>query len=106
MNRRLGLGEQARELGVIQGGRMLGRKFGCERLNRALRVHDLGRAHAGEVELHGERLGEQPRVAARNAGAAALALLIAAMPSRFQVRSASPATMPPAPKRAPRSLSV
>ena len=28
---------------------------------------------AGEVELHGERLGEQPRIAARHPRAAALA---------------------------------
>ena len=30
----------------------------------ALRIHDLGSRHAGEVELHGERFGEQARVAA------------------------------------------
>ena len=29
--------------------------------------------HAGQVELHGERLGEQPRIALRDAGAAAFA---------------------------------
>ena len=52
---------------------MLGRKLGGERLDRALRVHDLGRADAGEVELHRERLGEQARIAARDARAAALA---------------------------------
>jgi hypothetical protein len=28
-----------------------------------LRVHDFGGGYAGEVELHGERFGEQPRIA-------------------------------------------
>jgi len=63
---------------------MLGRELGGERLDRALRVHDLGRAHAGEVELHRERLGEQPRIAARHARAAALAHLDVGDAERLQ----------------------
>ena len=60
-------------LRVIGRRRVLGRKLGGKRLDRALRVHDFGGADAGEVELHRERLGEQPRIAARNPRAAALA---------------------------------
>ena len=48
-------------------------KLGGEAFDGALRVHDLGGADAGEVELHRERLGEQPRIAARDPRAAALA---------------------------------
>ena len=58
---------------MIGRRRVLGRKLGGERFDRALRVHDLGRADAGEIELHRERLGEQARIAARDARAAALA---------------------------------
>ena len=57
-------------LGGVLGGELRGEAF-----DGALRVHDLGGADAGEVELHGERLGEQPRVAARDPRAAALAHL-------------------------------
>ena len=53
--------------------RIFGRKLGAERLNGALRVHDLGGGHAGEVELDGERLGEQARITVGDAGAAAFA---------------------------------
>ena len=71
-------------LRVIGRRRVLGRKLGGERLDRALRVHDLGGAHAGEVELHGERLGEQARIAARDARAAALAHLDVGDAERLQ----------------------
>ena len=57
---------------VLVGG-VLGGKLGGEAFDGALRVHDLGGADAGEVELHRERLGEQPRIAARHPRAAALA---------------------------------
>ena len=57
---------------VVVGG-VLGGKLGGEAFDGALRVHDLGGADAGEVELHRERLGEQPRIAARHPRAAALA---------------------------------
>ena len=57
---------------VVVGG-VLGGKLGGEAFDGALRVHDLGRRDAGEIELHGERLGEQPRIAARHPRAAALA---------------------------------
>ena len=50
-------------------------KLSGEAFDGALRVHDLGGGDAGEVELHRERLGEQPRIAARDARAAALAHL-------------------------------
>ena len=80
----LGLGEQAPEPRVIGRRRVLGGKLGGERLDRALRVHDLGRADAGEIELHGERLGEQARIAARHARAAALAHLDVGDAERLQ----------------------
>src|SRR3954451_956359 len=60
---------------MIGARRVLGRKFRRKGLDRALRVHDLCCADAGEVELHRECLGEQARIAARNARAAALAHL-------------------------------
>ena len=59
----------------VRLGGVLGGEFGGEAFDGALRVHDLGGADAGEVELHGERLGEQPRVAARDPRAAPLAHL-------------------------------
>ena len=62
---RFRLVEQARSFAMVGGGRVLGGELGGERLDRALRVHHLARADAGEVELHRERLGEQPRIAAR-----------------------------------------
>ena len=63
---------------------MLGREFGGECFDRALRVHDFRRGDAGEVELHGERLGEQARIAARNARPAALAHLDVGDAERLQ----------------------
>jgi hypothetical protein len=83
---------------------VLGGKLGGERFDRALCVHDFRRAHAGKVELHGERLGEQARIAARHARAAALAHLDVGDAERLQVRSASRATMRLTPKRAARSF--
>ena len=65
--------QQGAQLGDIGGGRILGGELGAERLDRALRVHDLGGGNAGEIELHGERFGEQARIALRDARAAALA---------------------------------
>src|SRR5215212_2339719 len=70
---RLRFGEKTLELRVVGRRCVLGGEFGRKRFACALRVHDLGRAYAGEVELHGERLGEQARVAARDARAAAFA---------------------------------
>ncbi len=65
--------QQPAQLGDVLACCVLGRELGAERFDGALRVHDLGGAHAGEVELHGERLGEQPRIAVGDARAAALA---------------------------------
>src|SRR5215510_3198906 len=45
--------------------------LGIEALDRALRVHDLAGRHAGKVELHRERFGEQAGIALCNASAAA-----------------------------------
>src|SRR5215470_6797546 len=56
---------------MVGGGATDGGKLGGEALDRALRVHDLADRDAGEVELHGERLGEQPRVALGDTGTAA-----------------------------------
>ena len=67
------VGEQLAQFGDVVGGRVLGGELGAERLDRALRVHDLGGGDAGEVELHGERFGEQARIALRDARAAAFA---------------------------------
>ena len=72
---------------VLVGG-VLGRKLGGEAFDRALRVHDLGGADAGEVELHRERLGEQPRIAARHPRAAALAHLDLGDAERLQACAA------------------
>ncbi len=102
----LGFGDEARELGVVGGGRVFGGKLGRERFDRALRIHDLGGGDAGEVELHGQRLGEQARVAARHARAAALAHLDVRDAERLQRAQASRATMRLTPKRAARSFSV
>ena len=82
---------QPRDVGV---GGVLGRELGGEAFDRALRVHDLGGGDAGEVELHRERLGEQPRIAARDARAAALAHLDLDDAERLQACAA---------RRAPRS---
>ena len=69
----LGVGDQLAQPCDVLVGRVLGRELGGEAFDRALRVHDLGGGDAGEVELHGERLGEQARIAVRDARAAALA---------------------------------
>ena len=70
---RLGFDDDLPKLGDVLVGGVLGRQLGGEAFDGALRVHDLGGADAGEVELHRERLGEQPRIAARHPRAAALA---------------------------------
>ena len=58
---------------MISGSGMLGGELGAERLDRALGIEDFADAHADEIELNGQSLGEQARVAARHARAAALA---------------------------------
>ena len=68
-----GLTQQGTQLGDVGGGRILGGELGAERLDRALRIHDLGGGNAGEVELHGERFREQARIALGDARAAAFA---------------------------------
>ena len=55
---------------IVRGG-VDGGKLGREAFDGALRVHDLADRDAGEIELHGERLGEQPRIAVRDPRAAA-----------------------------------
>ena len=50
---------------------LIGGELGGVAFDGALRVHDLGGGDAGEVELHRERLREQPRIALGDAGAAA-----------------------------------
>ena len=72
---------EPRDVGV---GGVLGRKLGGEAFDGALRVHDLGRADAGQIELHRERLGEQARIAARHPRAAALAHLDLGDAERFE----------------------
>ena len=66
-----GLGIELAQPRVIVGGGVDGGKLGREALDGALRVHDLADRDAGEIELHGERLGEQPRIALRDPRAAA-----------------------------------
>ena len=46
-------------------------KLGREALDGALRVHDLAHRYAGQIELHGERLGEQAGIASCDACPAA-----------------------------------
>ncbi len=70
---RFGLGDDLAEPRDVVVGGVLGGKLRGEAFDGALRVHDLDRRHAAEVELHRERLGEQPRIAASDARAAALA---------------------------------
>ena len=72
-DRRFGLAQQPTQLSDVFGRCVFCRKFGAERLDGALRVHDFGSAHAGEIELHRERFGKQPRITVGNAGAAAFA---------------------------------
>ena len=55
---------------ALSGGELRRHAF-----DRALGVEDFGRGDAGEVELHRQRLGEQARIAGRDAGAAAFAHL-------------------------------
>ena len=66
-------GDQAAQLCDVGGRGVFGGELGAQRLDRALGVQDLGGGNAGEVELHGERLGEQARIALRDARAAAFA---------------------------------
>ena len=56
---------------MILGGGVDGGELGGEAFDGALRVHDLADRHAGEIELHGQRLGEQAGIALRDARAAA-----------------------------------
>ncbi len=58
---------------MIGGGRVLGSKLGTERFDRPLGIHDFANTDADEIELHRQRLGEQPRIAMRHARPAALA---------------------------------
>ena len=53
------LGVELAQPPVVFGGRMDGGEFGGKALDGALRVHDFADCHAGEIELHGERLGKQ-----------------------------------------------
>ena len=55
---RFRFGQQSAQGGNILVGCVLRCQLGAERLDRALRIHDLGRADTGEVELHRKRLGE------------------------------------------------
>jgi hypothetical protein len=80
----LGLTQQAAQFGDIGGGGVLGGEFGAQCFDGALRVHDLGRGDAGEIELHGERFGEQARVALRDAGAATFTHADFDDPERFE----------------------
>ncbi len=57
---------------MILGAGVVGGELGGHALDGALRIHDLGDRHAGKVELHRQRLGEQAGIAARDARAAAL----------------------------------
>jgi hypothetical protein len=68
-----GLVDERAQSGQVRFGGVFGGEFRGQRLDRALRVHDLGRPDAGEVELHRQRLREQPRIAARHPRPAALA---------------------------------
>ena len=69
---------------MVLGGGVDRGELGGVAFDRALRVHDLGGADAGEVELHRQRLREQPRVALRDARAAAGADLDLDDALRFQ----------------------
>ena len=81
---------QPRDVGV---GGVLGGELGGQALDGALRVHDLGGGDAGEVELHRQRLGEQPRLPRAIRAPPPLPILISTMPSASSVRSASRATI-------------
>ena len=72
-DRLFGLTQQSAQFGDVGGGRILGGELGAERLDGALRIHDLGGGNAGEIELHGERFREQARIALGDARAAAFA---------------------------------
>src|SRR5262249_61567201 len=66
----LGLRDELAQPDVIRGGGIDRGELRGAALDGALRIHDLADGDAGKVELHGERLGEQAGVAARNARAA------------------------------------
>src|SRR4029079_16932507 len=57
VHRVFGFAQQAAQVGDVGGGGIFGGEFSAKRLDRALGVHDFGSADAGEVELHGDRLG-------------------------------------------------
>src|SRR5262249_43000686 len=59
----LGIGDEFAQPGVIFGGGIDGGEFCGAALDGALRIHDLADRHAGEIELHGQRLGEQAGIA-------------------------------------------
>ena len=63
--------EQRPQFRDVRGGGVFGRKLCGHAFDAALRVHDLAHFDAGELELHRQRLGEQPRIAMRDARAAA-----------------------------------
>ena len=61
---RFGIGDEIAQPRVILGGGIDGGELGREALDGALRIHDLARRDAGEIELHRQRLGEQAGIAA------------------------------------------
>ena len=69
----LSLGKEPAEAHALGGRRPLGSELGGEALHRALCIDDFPGRHAGELELHGERFGEEGGVSARDARAAAFA---------------------------------
>ena len=72
----------------------------------ARRVHDLGDRHAGEVELHRQRLGEQRALPRAMRAPPPEPTLISTTPWASSVRKASRATMRLTPKRSAKSFSV
>jgi ABC-type nitrate/sulfonate/bicarbonate transport system permease component len=69
----LRLGEPPRETAAFQRRGALGRELRGQAFDRALRIDDLLCRDAGQLELHGESLGEEGGIALRDAGAASLA---------------------------------
>ncbi len=76
--------EQPLQPCVVGWRRVLRGKLGRERFDGALRVHHLGGADAGKIELNCERLREQPRIAAGDPRASALAHADLGDPERLQ----------------------
>src|SRR5215472_13669708 len=69
----LGLGDERLKPFPVRRRSALGGKCRGLAFDSALRVHDLADGDAGELELDGERLGEELRIAARDPCAAARA---------------------------------